>query len=123
METRNMNKYFAAFILIGGSAIFAPGANAQDIRHLTQEEASKMATAKPQPSYPPMAKQLRLEGRVEIEANISEAGNVESVKVLSGNAVLTAAAADAMKRWKFQPITVDGKPSRAVATVDFVFKL
>lgn len=96
---------------------------ADDARKVTQAEAMKQAVAKPQPDYPSIARQLKLEGRVELEASISEDGSVEGVKILNGNAVLTNAAAAAMKRWKFQPFTDSGKPVRAVATLTFTFKL
>jgi protein TonB len=123
-----MNKYLlrtlAPGLLIATGTFFSQ-ANlwADDARKVTQAEAMKQAVAKPQPDYPAIAKQLKLEGRVEIEASISEDGSVEGVKILNGNAVLTNAAAAAMKRWKFQPFTDSGKPVRAVATLTFTFKL
>ena len=123
-----MNKYLlrtlAPGLLIANGTFFSQ-ANlwADDARKVTQAEAMKQAVAKPQPDYPAIARQLKLEGRVEIEASISEDGSVEGVKILNGNAVLTNAAAAAMKRWKFQPFSDSGKPVRAVATLTFTFKL
>jgi periplasmic protein TonB len=123
-----MNKYLlrtlAPGLLIATGTFFSQAnLRADDARKVTQAEAMKQAVAKPQPDYPAIAKQLKLEGRVEIEASISEDGSVEGVKILNGNAVLTNAAAAAMKRWKFQPFTDSGKPVRAVATLTFTFKL
>lgn len=96
---------------------------AEETRKVTQAEAVKQALAKPQPDYPAMARQLKLEGRVELEASISEEGTVDDVKILNGNPVLTRAAAAAMKRWKFSPFKDAGKPVRAVATLSFSFSL
>ncbi|MCU1259530.1 MAG: TonB family protein [Bryobacterales bacterium] len=123
-----MNKYLlrtlAPGLLIATGTFFSQATLwADDARKVTQAEAMKQAVAKPQPDYPAIARQLKLEGRVEIEASISEDGSVEGVKILNGNAVLTNAAAAAMKRWKFQPFTDSGKPVRAVATLTFTFKL
>ena len=97
---------------------------AQDAQlKVSTSEAMKAVRSKVQPAYPDMAKQLRLEGSVEVEAHISEEGTVESVKPLTGNAVLMSAAVSAMKLWKFTPFTEGGKPVKAVAPISFSFKL
>ena len=97
---------------------------AQDtVRHLTQEEAVKAAVTKPQPEYPPVAKQLKIQGRIELEISIDAAGSVDNVKVLAGNPALTGTAVNTLKRWRFEPILADGKPVRAVAILSFSFKL
>jgi protein TonB len=81
------------------------------------------ATTKVQPEYPQMAKQLKIEGQVELEAVVAENGAVEKVNIVSGNPVLTRPAADALKRWKFAPFTDSGKAVRAVVPVSLSFKL
>lgn len=97
---------------------------AQDtVRRVTQAEALKAARNKTQMDYPPMARQLRIEGQVDIEVTISPTGSVEDVKILTGNPALTGAAANAVRRWRFQPFTADGKTVRAVAVISFSFKL
>ncbi len=96
---------------------------AEDVVHVTQSDAIKAAKEKVQPEYPIMARQLHLEGAVQVEAHITESGAVDEVKPLTGNAVLMNAALAAMKRWKFTPFVTDGKPTRAVADVSFNFHL
>ena len=91
--------------------------------HLSQTEAMKAAKERPAPEYPPMAKQLHLEGEVQVQAHISETGAVEEVKPLTGNAVLAGAAVSAMRRWKFTPVVTDGKARKAVTEMSFSFKL
>lgn len=86
-------------------------------------DAMKAVTTKTPPAYPPMAKQMKVTGKVELEVTISEAGAVENVKVLTGNALLTNAASMAVKQWKFNPFTDGGNPTRAVTVVSFDFKL
>ena len=83
----------------------------------------KAAKERVDPEYPAMAKQLKPEGAVQLEAHIAESGSVEEVKPLTGNAVLMNAAVAAVKRWKFTPFTADGKPIKAVADMSFRFKL
>ena len=98
-------------------------ASAEDAVHVSQTDAVKAAKEKFNPEYPPMAKQLHLEGAVQLEAHIGENGAVEEVKPLTGNAVLMNAAVAAIKKWKFTPFVSDGKPVKAVADLSFSFKL
>jgi protein TonB len=99
-------------------------AKAQDVSiHVSQAEAIKAAKQRIEPEYPAVARQLHLEGAVELEAHIGENGSVEEVKPLTGNAILMNAAVTAIKKWKFSPFLADGKPSKAVADLSFRFKL
>ncbi len=90
---------------------------------VSNSEAMKAATAKVQPDYPVIARQLHLEGQVEVEVHITEEGSVESAKPLTGNAVLANAAVAATKHWKFTPFMAGGKPVKATADLNFTFKL
>ena len=76
-----------------------------------------------EPDYPAMAKQLHLQGAVQLQAHISATGDVEDLKPMTGTAVLMNAAAAAVKGWRFAPFTADGKPSKAVAELSFSFRL
>jgi TonB family protein len=90
-------------------------------RRVSEEEAKKAITSKVNPEYPAMARQMRLGGKVQVDAYIDTDGKVEKVQVVNGNALLTSAAVNAVKRWKFSPFTTDGKPVRAVAGFSFNF--
>jgi protein TonB len=97
---------------------------AQDApKKVSRSEALTAAVTKVQPDYPPAARQLKIEGAVELEAVVSEGGTVEKVNILSGNPVLTRPAVEAVKRWKFTPFTADGKAVKALAPVLFTFKM
>ena len=95
---------------------------AEERKRITQLEATAAVVTKVFPDYPAIAKQLHLSGTVEVEVNIAADGTVESVKVVSGNPVLTKAAAAAVSRWKFKPFTANGEPVKAVALMSFDFK-
>jgi TonB family protein len=86
-------------------------------------DAMKAAVKKVQPDYNPIAKQMRVQGDVEVEARVSDAGEVTDVKVLSGNALLTPPVVKAVRDWRFQPFQENGKAIQAVATLRFTFKL
>ena len=117
---RTIQHTFAGAIFI--STLLSGSLMAQELR-VSQSEAVKAAKEKVQPDYPAMAKQLHLEGSVQVTAHIGENGAVEEVKPITGNAVLANAAMAALRKWKFTPFTADGKPTKAVADMSFNFKM
>ncbi len=89
---------------------------------VTTAEAVKSALTKPTPEYSTVARQMKVVGKVEVEATVGTDGSVETVKVLTGNPLLTGSTVNAVKKWKFTPFTENGEPSRAIATLTFDFK-
>lgn len=55
------------------------------------------------PNYPELARKMRLQGVVKIEAVVKPNGTVKSTRVLGGNPVLVNAAMEAVNRWRFEP--------------------
>jgi TonB family protein len=70
-----------------------------------------------QPEYPAFAKRYKLQGTVRLLAVIAPDGSVKEVKTLGGNAVLAQAAADAVKKWKYEPA-----PAESTLVLKFDFK-
>jgi TonB family protein len=68
------------------------------------------------PVYPEIAKRLKISGVVKLEALVDAQGKVKSVKAVSGNHMLGAAAEDAVRQWKFEPGDAD---SVVVVAVNF----
>jgi TonB family protein len=62
------------------------------------------------PQYPQMALQLHKQGAVELQVTITKQGTISNVKVISGDALLARAAADAVHQWKYRPYLLDGEP-------------
>ena len=76
-----------------------------------------------QPAYPAMAKTERISGAVAIDALIDANGRVTTMKVISGPTLLQEAAKDALKQWKYEPATLDGKAVPMHLTVTLQFRL
>jgi TonB family protein len=55
------------------------------------------------PIYPEIAKRMHVSGVVHIEATVAPDGTVTAAKATTGNKMLSLAAEDAVKRWKFVP--------------------
>ena len=75
------------------------------------------------PTYPEMGIRIRLQGVVAVEVIISPEGRVESVRAVSGHPMLTQAALDAARAWRFAPTMLNGVPVRVTGVITFVFKL
>ena len=73
------------------------------------------------PSYPLLAKQMKVQGAVVLEALISKSGSIQDIQVLSGPAILSEAAREAVKQWHFKPYYQGGQPveTEARVTVNF----
>jgi TonB family protein len=67
-----------------------------------QEEGRKIKN-KVTPSYPELAKRMNINGTVKIQVTISPNGMVKAAKLVGGHPLLTDAAMDAVKKWKFEP--------------------
>lgn len=78
----------------------------------------------PSPQYTEIARKARIQGVVIIEAIIDKEGNVTNVKILKGLPMgLDDAAADAVKKWKFKPATLNGKPVAVIYNLTVNFRL
>ncbi len=75
------------------------------------------------PIYPPTARSQRVGGDVKIDALIDVAGNVSTMKVISGPTLLHQAAMNAVKQWKYEPAKLDGNPTPMHLTVIVQFRL
>jgi TonB family protein len=74
-----------------------------------------------EPIYPLPAQQANVQGSVVLQARISEEGNVQALQVISGPSMLTGAALEAVRQWRFKPHYEAGKavPTETRITVNF----
>jgi len=77
----------------------------------------------PQPAYPILAKQSRVQGIVVIEAIIDERGNVIEERLVSGHPLLVPAAMKAVSQRKYEPTVLDGEATPVDLRVEITFHM
>ena len=76
-----------------------------------------------EPSYPPVARQLRVEGIVQVQAAIDRDGVPHELKVVNGDPRLTESALIAVRQWRFKPAQLDGTPIESSIVIQVQFRL
>jgi TonB family protein len=72
--------------------------------------------------YPVAAKMLNVKGVVMIDAVVNEMGQITTMKVISGSSILSPAAMEALRTWKYEPARLNGQPTPAHVQVRINFK-
>jgi TonB family protein len=85
----------AALVLVIAMALPARAADERTVK-------SRVA-----PVYPEIAKRMRIEGEVRLSVTVDPDGKVTDVKPISGNHMLSTAAEDAVRKWKFETSSGD----------------
>jgi TonB family protein len=102
---------------------FAGMRQSQELRKVSNEEATERLTKRVPPQYPPLALTAHIQGSVAIEITITETGSVENMRALSGHPILVQSAMDAVRQWEFDPFKEDGKPVAVLASIKVDFQL
>lgn len=85
---------------------------------ITGEMVRPVVLVKGDPVYPQAARRAGLGGRVALRAVIAEDGSVESVEVFSStNPLFDEAAVDAVRKWRYRPALMNGRPVRVYFSV------
>jgi TonB family protein len=80
-------------------------------------------TYRVEPAYPLEAQQQGVEGAVKIHQVIGADGSVQSVRLLSGPPLLSPAAMDAAKYWRYLPALLNGQPVDTEQDIEIDFRL
>lgn len=75
------------------------------------------------PEYPPLARQARIQGTVHLQIWVSKSGDVQDIQIVSGHPLLSPAAIDAVKQWKYKPYSLNGEPVEVQTNVSVNFTL
>ncbi len=76
-------------------------------------------------TYPLLGQHMRVQGSVVLQALVGTDGTIENLRVLSGPAILSAAAQQAVREWHFKPYLQNGQPveTKARITVNFSIRV
>ena len=75
----------------------------------------------PAPEYPLQARLNGTNGRVVLSAIITQEGRVDSLSVISGPEVLRDASLEAVRKWRYKPYLLNGKPTSVQTTITVNF--
>jgi len=102
-----------------------------DRQHRTEQPRRlKFATLDPamlihrvEPVYPPLARQIHREGRVELHAIIATDGSIRSLQIMSGDALFLGSATEAVQQWRYKPTYLNGEPVEIDTYITVVYTL
>jgi protein TonB len=63
------------------------------------------------------------QGAVELRAIISKAGTIENLVVVSGHPMLSRAALEAVRQWRYRPYLLNGEPIEVETDITVNFLL
>jgi TonB family protein len=65
--------------------------------------ADRSAVKKVPPTYPALARKMRIAGTVKLEVKVDPSGKPQDIKVVSGHPLLGPAAKECVSQWRFSP--------------------
>jgi TonB family protein len=81
------------------------------------------AVSLPKPAYPPLAKQMGIQGKVSVQVLIDESGKVISAKAIDGSPALMHAAQRAAFEARFKPTRLSDQPVKVSGVITYNFVL
>jgi TonB family protein len=76
-----------------------------------------------QPIYPALARQIRVQGVVALEAIIGIDGTIQQLRALNGHPLLIPSAVQAVQQWMYSPTVLNGKAVEVKTTIEVRFTL
>jgi TonB family protein len=90
---------------------------------LASDQAQRRLRNRIEPQYPADALAARRSGDVALEILVAEDGSVALIRTLSGDPLLAAAAAAAVRQWRYEPYRRHQRPSQFQTDVTLKFAL
>ncbi len=75
------------------------------------------------PEYPALARQQHVQGTVKFAARIGVNGRVVALDLVSGPPLLVDAATTAVRKWRYKPGRLNGKPIETITNIELNFTL
>jgi len=110
--------------IIGATAapVVPKAATPQRVR-VSQGVSEGLLVHQVKPQYPPLARAARISGSVVLQAVIGKDGAIQNLRLISGHPMLTQAAIDAVKQWRYRPYFLNGEPVEVDTQITVNFTL
>jgi TonB family protein len=113
-----------AALLFAGCASMPPANPTVNVVDSTETVKAPEVVSRVEPGYPDVDRRNGVQGAVEVEVVVDEAGNVAETHILhTPSSTLGDAVAAAVAQWRFTPSELGGKPVRVVFSVLVPMKL
>jgi protein TonB len=109
--------------VLSSTPVAIPKAATPQRVRVSQGVSQGLLIHKVQPAYPALARQARIQGTVVLQALIGKDGAIQNLHVVSGHPMLTGAALDAVKQWRYKPYYLNGEPVEVETTINVNFTL
>jgi periplasmic protein TonB len=109
--------------IISSTPVAVPKVATPQRVRVSQGVTEGLLMKKVQPQYPPLARQARIQGAVVLQASIGKDGAVQNLRAVSGHPMLTPAAIEAVKQWKYRPYFLNGEAVEVDTTITVNFTL
>ena len=90
---------------------------------LAPDLAESRLRQRTEPQYPSEAQAAHLTGEVVLEVLVGADGAMVSSRPVSGDPLLAAAAAEAVRAWRYEPYRIQGRPAEFQTDVTLKFSL
>jgi len=104
------------------SGLARPVANSDKPVHVPAQTMEKLLVHRVDPEYPAAARPGRLQGVIVLDVVVGRDGSVVQMRPLNGPEVLSRAAMEALRWWKFQPYQESGQAVEVETTVAVEFR-
>jgi TonB family protein len=107
-----------------GAFKWSPVTNAAEKTQIAANDAEAVSRVGER-SYPSLDRQMKVQGSVLLQALVAADGGIRDLHVVSGNPILTSAALEAARQWRFRPYLQNGQPveTQAKIMVNFTIKI
>jgi protein TonB len=109
--------------IIGSTTAAVPKVATPQRVRVSQGVSQGLLIRKVTPTYPPLARQARIQGQVLLQAEISKEGTIQNLQLISGHPMLAPAAIEAVKQWRYKPYLLNGEPVAVETQVVVNFSL
>ena len=109
--------------IISSTPVAVPKVATPQRVRVSQGVTQGLLIRKVQPTYPPLARQARIQGSVLLQAEISKEGTIQNLRLISGHPMLAPAAIEAVKQWRYKPYILNGEPVEVETQITVNFTL